>query len=151
MKTKKGINIRRKMREIAIQLLYQSDFDKDLFKQNIEERIREIAKIENPDIRISKSNLTFCREMFEGVVHSRKELNAYIEEFSDNWEFERISAVDKNILQIAVYELLNIDVPASVTINEAIEISKKFGDRGSYRFINGILNSFRKSKGIEKF
>ncbi|MCK9224666.1 MAG: transcription antitermination factor NusB [Candidatus Muirbacterium halophilum] len=152
MKDKK-FNIRRKMREIALQILFENEYSKCDYK--VEERILELFNefsSDYSDMKLRNTNIRFAKELIDGVLGKYQELDGYIHEFSDNWEFERIGKVDINILRLSIYELINVkDIPASVTINEAIEISKTFGDRGSYRFINGILNSLRKSKSIEKF
>ena len=152
MKEKK-FNIRRRMREIALQILFENEYSECDY--NTDERIEELFKefsSDYSDVKLRNTNIRFAKELIQGVRDNAEEIDGYIKEFSDNWEFERIGKVDINILRISIFELINVqDIPASVTINEAIEISKTFGDRGSFRFINGILNSLRKSKSIEKF
>lgn len=146
-------NIRRRMREIALQILFEKEYSETDY--NTHDRIRELFEefsSDYPDIKLRNTNIRFAEELIDGVSGKSEELDSLIKEFSDNWEFERIGNVDRNVLRISIFELINIEnIPASVTINEAIEISKKYGDRGSFRFINGILNSLRKSKSIEKF
>jgi len=78
------------------------------------------------------------------VLKSRSELDALIERFSENWSLERMSGVDRNAMRIAVYELACCrDIPAKVSINEAVDIGKKFGTEESGAFINGIVDSIR--------
>jgi N utilization substance protein B len=152
MKEKK-FNIRRRMREIALQILFENEYSECDY--NTDERIEELFNefsSDYSDVKLRNTNIRFAKELIQGVRDNSEEIDGYIKEFSDNWEFERIGKVDINILKMSIYELINVqDIPASVTINEAIEISKTYGDRGSFRFINGILNSLRKSKSIEKF
>lgn len=79
-----------------------------------------------------------------GVLQHKNEIDAIIAENSKNWKLSRMPSVDRNILRIAVFELLYLkDIPSKVTINEAIDIGKKFGTRDSGAFINGILDSIK--------
>ena len=92
----------------------------------------------------SKKALPFFSELVTGVMKEQPRIDAVIERFSSNWKMSRMSCVDRNILRIAVYELLYCpDIPAKVSINEAIDIGKKFGAEESDSFINGILDSIR--------
>jgi len=91
---------------------------------------------------ISKEILPFFLKLVNGVAHTRSEIDSIIERFSSNWKISRMSCVDRNIMRIAVYELLFChDIPPKVSINEAIDIGKKFGTEESGAFINGILDS----------
>ena len=86
----------------------------------------------------------FFTELMQGVTRCMKTIDATIERFSSNWKITRMAGVDRNILRIAVYELLYCDdIPTKVSINEAIDIGKKFGAKESGAFINGILDSIR--------
>jgi N utilization substance protein B len=94
--------------------------------------------------RVSKSVRPFFLRLVEGVKEFQHEIDALIERFSENWKIGRMSRVDRNVLRIAVYELLHChDIPPKVSINEAIDIGKKFGTEDSGAFINGILDSVR--------
>lgn len=91
-----------------------------------------------------KKALPFFLELVEGVVAARAQIDRLIEGCSSNWKIGRMSGVDRNIMRIAIYELLfNEDIPAKVSINEAIDIGKKYGTEDSGAFINGILDSIR--------
>ena len=80
----------------------------------------------------------------KGVVSAKPEIDALIERFSNNWKVSRMSCVDRNVLRIAVYEMLLCkDIPSKVSINEAIDVGKKYGTEESGAFINGILDSIR--------
>jgi len=91
----------------------------------------------------------FFLRLVSGVNAGRPAIDALIERFSSNWKISRMSGVDRNILRIAVFELICCpDIPAKVTINEAIDIGKRFGTEESGAFINGILDSI--SHAVEK-
>ena len=88
--------------------------------------------------------LPFFMKLTNGVVCSKSDIDNVIKKFSQHWKIGRMSCVDRNILRIAVFEMLCCeDIPAKVSINEAIEIGKKFGTEESGSFINGILDSVR--------
>jgi len=92
----------------------------------------------------SSKALSFFLKLVQGVLHTRTEIDAVIERYSKNWKLNRMSCVDRNIMRVAVYELLCCqDIPHKVSINEAIDIGKKFGTEESGAFINGILDSIR--------
>jgi len=92
----------------------------------------------------SQKAFALFSELVNGVLQNRRGIDRVIERFSSNWKMSRMSCVDRNILRIAVYELLNrSDIPAKVSINEAIDIGKKYGSEESGAFINGILDSIR--------
>ena len=91
----------------------------------------------------------FLLKLVSGVSAGRKDIDALIERFSSNWKVSRMSGVDRNILRIAVFELTCCpDIPAKVTLNEAIDIGKRFGTEDSGAFINGILDSI--NQAVEK-
>lgn len=92
----------------------------------------------------AKQAVPFFRKLVEGVRQSQREIDATIERFSSNWKLHRMPHVDRNILRIAVFEMLHCeDIPIKVSINEAIDIGKKYGTHESGPFINGILDSLR--------
>ena len=88
--------------------------------------------------------LPFFLELVNGVIRERDRIDSMIKRFSSNWKMSRMSCVDRNIMRIAVYEMLYCgDIPLKVSINEAIDVGKKFGTEESGAFINGILDSVR--------
>ena len=96
-----------------------------------------------------KKALPFFLKLVSGVNAGKPAIDAVIERFSSNWKISRMSGVDRNILRIAVFELMCCpDIPAKVTINEAIDIGKRFGTEESGAFINGILDSI--NQAVEK-
>jgi len=92
----------------------------------------------------AKSVRPFFLRLVKGVIGSQARIDSVIERFSSNWKIHRMSGVDRNIMRLAVYEALFCrDIPIKVSINEAIDIGKKFGTHESGAFINGILDSIR--------
>ena len=88
--------------------------------------------------------------LVNGVWSRREELDAYISRFSHHWRLPRLAAVDRAILRLALFELLYCpDIPAKVAINEAVDLAKRFGSEQSGAFVNGILDSFLKSRQPE--
>lgn len=127
---------RRKSREFALQAL----FDMDMSQNNSEERIELFCRNFTPSNKI----VPFFETLIFGVKKNKKEIDSLIEKYSSNWKISRISCVDRNVMRIAVYEMLYCeDIPSKVSINEAIEIGKKYGAEDSGSFINGILDSVR--------
>jgi len=136
---------RRRSRELAMQALFYMD----KCRNNSEERLKLFCDNFNP----AEDIIPFFERLVRGVTCSGQELDSIIEQFSSNWKINRMSCVDRNIMRIAVYELLWCnDIPAKVSINEAIDIGKKYGTEESGPFINGILDSIRDAieKGIIK-
>ncbi len=127
---------RRKSRELAMQALFYIDMSRN----DSEKLLDRFCKNFNP----SSETLPFFLKLVKGVIHFRAEVDAIIERFSSNWKLNRMPAVDRNVMRIAVYELLFCpDIPYKVSLNEAIDIGKKFGTEESGAFINGILDSIR--------
>ena len=123
----------------------QALFYMDKCRNNSEEILKLFCDNFNP----AEDILPFFERLVRGVTHSEQEIDSIIEQFSSNWKINRMSCVDRNIMRIAVYELLWCDdIPAKVSINEAIDIGKKYGTEESGPFINGILDSIRDA--IEK-
>ena len=89
-----------------------------------------------------KRALPFFKRLVVGVLQNKNDIDALIEQYSSNWKVRRMACVDRNVLRLAVWELLYCeDIPSKVSINEAIDIGKKFGSIESGAFINGILDS----------
>jgi N utilization substance protein B len=86
----------------------------------------------------------FFLKLVNGVLATRSEIDALIERYSENWQLSRMSLVDRNVIRIAVYEMLYCsDIPPKVSINEAVDVGKKFGTEESGAFINGIIDRIR--------
>jgi N utilization substance protein B len=85
----------------------------------------------------------FARELLEGTLGHLTEVDALISEHAERWRLERMAMVDRNVLRLAVYELLYEDTPSKVVINEALEVTKKFSTDEAVQFVNGILDAVR--------
>jgi N utilization substance protein B len=127
---------RRKSRELAMQALFYMDICPGDWQDQLEAYVLNFSPPRNV--------LPFFRDLVKGVITSKKHIDAVIERFSSNWKMHRMPCVDRNVLRIAAFEmLLRPDIPVKVSINEAIDIGKKFGTHESGPFINGILDSIR--------
>ena len=105
---------------------------------------REAVELFCKHFRVPKDAKPFFLRLVEGVRKCQPEIDRLIESFSENWKINRMSRADRNIMRVAVYELLYCDdIPTRVSINEAIDIGKRFGTEDSGPFINGILDSIR--------
>lgn len=130
------MGLRRTARECALQMLYQHDVGKhvpatilDSFWEMNEqpEKVRE-----------------FASELFRGTISRIKEIDRLIQGHTKNWRLSRMAAVDRNVLRLAVFELLSdVKTPDTVVINEALEIAKKFSTNESAQFVNGVLDSIK--------
>ncbi len=124
---------RRRARELALQALYQFD----LAGTPPEEGLPLIAE----HFQADPADLPFARELAEGTAARLPELDALIAQTSEHWSLPRMARVDLAILRLAVYELrFRADIPASVSLNEAIEIGKKYGGEETGPFLNGVLD-----------
>jgi N utilization substance protein B len=136
---------RRRARELAMQALFYMD----MRQKSSPEMLELYCHCFTP----SKKNIPFFMELVNGVINNKPQIDAIIERFSNNWKISRMSCVDRNIMRIAVFEMLFCrDIPPKVSINEAIDVGKKFGTEESGAFINGILDSIHVAlgkKGIE--
>jgi len=111
---------------------------------NVREMLRAgwTEKMLSPEIR------DFTTTLVTGVIEHRDEIDAFIQECSTNWSLERIGLVERNILRFAIYELCFLpDIPPNVTINEAVEVAKKYGTEEAPAFINGILDRVKHAVG----
>jgi N utilization substance protein B len=127
---------RRKARENALQLLYELEFAGD--RPNGGKRWDSFAE---DDMVASGEIRLFAEELVKGVKENEETIDECIRGASTNWKLERMALVDRNILRMATYELLYLsEIPRKVSMNEAIEIAKRFGTEDSSAFINGILD-----------
>jgi N utilization substance protein B len=132
------MGLRRDGREAAIQFLYQYDTHKPA---NLDGAL--IAFWKQTDEK--KAVCEFAEDLVRGVIPKLPEVDARIRALADNWDFERLATVDRNILRLALYEMLfRPEIPPVVSINEAIEIAKKFSTAESGKFVNGLLDRVKK-------
>lgn len=129
---------RRIGRERALQALYQLENDPKLGPQGALDAAWTAHDDEGPRDPAAD---TFARELIEGVQAHAAEIDKLIEEHSHNWRLERMQRIDRNVLRIGVFELKHLpEIPRKVTINEAVELAKTFGNEASSSFINGLLD-----------
>jgi N utilization substance protein B len=129
---------RRLARELALKVLY-SYVEGDTNLPLIMENVLEAKNYQSPD-------KTFARMLVEKTLANIKEIDENIIRVIQNWEYDRISVVDKIILQMGTCEIVYFeDIPPQISINEAIEIGKKYGGNDSGRFINGVLDAIKKN------
>ncbi|MBF0338386.1 MAG: transcription antitermination factor NusB [Nitrospirae bacterium] len=125
---------RRQARELVLQTLFQFDFTGKIpGRSELEESLKDRVP--------SKEIIVFIDDLVTGTIRHIKEIDEIIAVASQHWQLQRLATVDRNILRAATYELLyRDDIPAAVTINEAVDIAKKFSTVDSYSFINGVLD-----------
>ena len=128
---------RRKARELAVQLLYQND----LAKMDPEEAMHLFWEHFPVDMEVRE----FCTQLVLGTLDRLAVIDELLSEASENWSLNRMSVVDRNVLRLATYELLDRpDIPPSVSLNEAIEIAKKYSTPDAAMFINGVLDRVKR-------
>ena len=124
-----------------MQMLFQWDMSKQDFAK-LEVKFWKSAKA-------ADKTREFANELFEGTAKDAAVLDALIVGHSDNWRFERMAAIDRAILRLAIHEMQQAQTPARVVLNEAVDLAKKFSSEESGGFVNGILDSVRKSLNIK--
>lgn len=134
---------RHQARELALQVLYHMEFHQGEPAESFD---RVSASFSS-----SADAHAFSRQLVMGVWEHKEELDALIRGASKHWRLERMSIVDRNVLRVAVYEVLFLkDIPPKVSIDEAVELGKRYGTEESGAFINGILDSVYHSTGFEE-
>ncbi|MFH1879009.1 MAG: transcription antitermination factor NusB [Candidatus Omnitrophota bacterium] len=127
-------------REIALKILYAMDITNESV-QDCAEKIWDYEKEDDDLVREFTDFLVF------GVSEYKNEVDALISRYAANWELSRMATIDRNVLRIATFELLHApDIPPKVAINEAIDLAKKYGDKDSGKFVNGILDKICKTE-----
>jgi len=123
-----------------MQMLFQWDMSKQDFAK-LEARFWKSAKA-------ADRTRTFANKLFEGAANDITSLDAIIVKHTDNWRFERLAAIDRAILRLAIHEMNGKDTPPKVVLNEAVDMAKKFSSEESGSFVNGILDAVHKSLKI---
>jgi len=131
------VSLRTKSREFAMQMLFQWDISQQDFTK-LEARFWKSAKAAD------KTRL-FANMLFEGAAKDAAALDELIGKHAENWRLERLSAIDRAILRLAIYEMRGAETPPKVVLNEAVELAKKFSSEDSGAFVNGVLDAFHKS------
>ncbi len=124
---------RRRAREVVLQVLYEEDVnplrDLEIANQFLAKRMLH-----------NKPLIAFAQQLLVGVRNHRDELDAILTRHAANWSVKRMTTIDRNILRMSSYEMVFGDVPGRVSINEAIELAKRYGNKNSHQFVNGILD-----------
>jgi transcription antitermination protein NusB len=131
------MTLRHKSREFALQMLFEWDMTRQ-----VPERVEQLFW---KSARAAESTREFADELFEGSVAKAGEIDELVEKLADHWRLERIAAVDRSILRLAIYELRLGTTPPKVVIVEALELAKKFSSAEAPAFLNGILDAAYKS------
>jgi N utilization substance protein B len=132
---------RRVSREMALKALFQID----LVSANLEDALKYTFE----NIQLSEEVKEFSLILVNGVMSSLPEIDRAINNYANNWSLERITNIDRSILRIAIYEILYLkNIPKSVSINEAVELAKKYGTKSSFSFVNGVLGKIDKDEKI---
>lgn len=132
--------MRRQSRELALKLLFQSEFSEPL-------KMDELLKTQDPSTDFTADVQLYAKELVRGVQSHQSDIDKVIQQFSANWKLDRMATIDRNLLRVAIYELKFAPTPLSpsIAINEAIEIAKIYGGTDSSSFINGILDQVARS------
>ncbi|MFC1461103.1 transcription antitermination factor NusB [Verrucomicrobiota bacterium] len=124
---------RRNARERAVQFLFQMDFNPD----DLDSALSGFWKEKKTNAKARQ----FAEELIRGVLEHLKSIDSKIQGYADHWDLNRMGAVDRNVIRLALYEMLfRPDIPPVVSINEAVDIAKRFSSNESGRFVNGILD-----------
>jgi len=133
------MGVRRQAREAALQILYLCD--------NCKFSSEEIIQPYFKTLLLQNIGVDFAQELFIGTWQQKEKLDALITQFAENWELDRMAAVDRNILRLAAYEITDMpDTPINVIIDEAVEIAKKYSTKDSGKFVNGILDKLKTAR-----
>jgi len=128
-------------RECALKILYRIEIAKESADSSVQDFWSKSGKSINKDVR------DFTDSLVRGTVENIKAIDEVISKYADNWNISRMAVIDRNIMRMAVYEMLyRDDIPPNVSINEAIELAKKYGDVDSGKFVNGILDKIKKTE-----
>ncbi len=134
---------RRKARAVALQVLYEID--------SVEHKTEAVLDHLLAEAGLSEENNAFVRELVNGVLRNRKKIDDNLRKFAPAWPIEQIAVIDRNILRLAILEILfDNRMPVKVSINEAVELAKNFGGDNSAKFVNGVLGSISALAGKQK-
>ena len=134
-------------RDWALKILYQTDITGRDINRTIEAFFAEEENQEHTEPQIEE----FCKRLVLGVHGNIAQIDQKISQYATNWQLKRMAIIDRNVLRLGVFELQHTsDIPPKVTINEAVELAKKYGDLESSKFVNGILDNIHKTEVIPK-
>ncbi len=135
-------------REAALRMLYQSELSGD----GMESVVKTYFRSDLLDDSLGETSRRFAEHLVRGIVKRREELDRLITQGSSHWRIERMAAVDRNVLRLALFELVDDpETPAPVILDEAVELAKLYGGEESGAFVNGVLDGIRKQLGSGEF
>ncbi len=132
-------------RETAFKMIFQMDVGKnplEMAEYTMEEALT--------DGGISKSECKYILTLVSGVSEKKEELDEFMEAYSKGWALDRINHIEKSIIRLALYEIRYMDIPYEVSVNEAVELAKRYGEEDAYSFVNAILDNARPKKKDEE-
>ena len=132
---------RRKAREAALQMLFQIDIGKNEW---------QAAEYTLEESQLQEVNAEFSRQVVKGAIENLADIDKLINHYAQDWSVDRLVNVDKTILRLAIYELLHMDTPYRIIINEAVELAKIFGGDDSGAFVNGLLDALCNNETVLK-
>ena len=134
MAERRVFNTRRKARTVALQALYEIDAARRPAEQAVQSRLETEP--------LAPSAEEFARTLVRGVLDNQQRLDSQIETFAPSWPISQMAVIDRNILRVAIYEIMILgETPPKAAINEAVELAKVFGADSSPKFVNGVLGS----------
>ena len=127
---------RSRAREVALQLLFRRDLNSQIDRPSVEQFVRDRLR--------DATLIPFCLGLYDGVLANQADIDRRLTEAAENWRLVRMAAVDRNVLRLGAYELLHTpDTPPNVTLDEAIELARRYGSADSPAFVNGVLDRLR--------
>ncbi len=132
-------------RETAFKMIFQMDVGKNPLE--MAEYTMEEALIDGD---ISKGECKYILTLVSGVSKKKEELDEFMEAYSKGWALDRINHIEKSIIRLALYEIRYMDIPYEVSVNEAVELAKRYGEEEAYSFVNAILDNARPKKKDEE-
>jgi transcription antitermination protein NusB len=133
---------RRESRRLALQVLYAADLAGADSAEDVFDRVAE-------NFDLHPGAVAFAKELVCGTLAAREAIDEAIAAHARNWRLERMAVVDRNLLRLAVYELIHSDIPVQVVINEAVELARDFGSERSPAFVNGVLDGVARARTAE--
>jgi len=130
---------RSKARELALQILYQMDITRDNYEESLDNFWKEYS-----EETIKEEIKSFTSELVKGVADNLGSIDTKISKYATNWELKRMAVIDRNIIRLSSFEMLfRSDIPLKVSINEAVELAKKYSSPEASKFVNGVLDKIK--------
>ncbi len=131
------MSTRRRAREIVLQLLYEADLNEHRTPESARKFIRS-------RLQGRKALTDFADALLQGTLQHREVIDEHLSKLATHWTLPRMPVTDRNVLRLGAYEILFADTPGRVAVNEAIVLAKRYGDKNSPRFVNGVLDRLLK-------